>query len=730
MFVIFIIIGILLGVSSCKIMNGVSGNKKLILFIKVIVGVFYGYAQEVKNDTIEIEKLELIGHKKLIERKADKLVFYVENSHVSTGVNGFEVLQNTPKLDVSRGGIRLIGKKGLRIMVNGKFLNLPSEDLESYLKNLRSDNISKIEIITIPPAKYDAQGNSGLINIILKKNSMDGWKGNISSSFIQRSSPSFLSGIAMYYTSKKINVSLNISNNTETKNINSNTILNSNLEYRVSDIRKNDLFRGNDVNFNIGYLINNKSEIGILYNGSITRNMQNGEVKNLINTSIDNTSQYTLYQDNLKPIFQSLSAYYDLNINNNGAKMSLNLNYLNKKSSIDKLFSTTSNMGLNRSNYQSEAEYDVISSKLDFIFPFKFIDVEMGIKYTFIKNSSSIKYYNIISEDYILDLDKSNRFTYEEGIYAYYLSFFKKVSEKLEMQMGLRVENTQTKGVTESEKQKRYFYNVFPSFYLNYIPNQNNIISIAYSKRIGRPSFYQVNPFRVYIDSYSYDSGNPNLSPSFTHNIELSYLYKNNLTSTLYYSYLKSGKDYVIIPKDNYNSVISMPINFYNQHTLGIDVSYTYKPFKWLNSFNNFNYYYNYSEPYIKNIIDVPNFNGYGIYISSKNVLKISNNTLLTLNFFQNFPMKEGIVKIYNRASLDMGIRLLFIDKTLQVSLSVNDIFAQNRNKVKEYYSNYNYQSLIYNDIRNINLTLNYNFGNKKVKNKNKKINIEERDRL
>ena len=220
------------------------------------------------------------------------------------------------------------------------------------------------------------------------------------------------------------------------------------------------------------------------------------------------------------------------------------------------------------------------------------------------------------------------------------------------------------------------------------------------------------------------------MNPSFTHNIELSYLYKNNLSSTIYFSYLKYGKDYVITVNDSYNSVVSQPINFYNQNTLGIDISYTYKPFKWFSSFNSFSCYHNHSIPYVQNIINAPDFSGYGAYVSSKNTIKLSNNILFTLNFFQNFPTKEGVAKSYNRASLDTGIRFLLMDKTLQLSISINDIFAQNRNRVEEYYSNYNYFSSIYNDIRNINLTFNYNFGNKKVKNKSRKSDIEEKTRL
>ena len=155
------------------------------IYYKQKIDVFKDTQMETINISLRAKELEEFvmvssSKKKLIERKVDRIVFNVDQSIASQGVDAIEVLQRTPKVDISKGAIQLIGKSNLGVMINGKLLNLSSAEIESYLKTIRSENISKIEVITTPPAKYDAQGNSGLINIILKKNLKEGWKGDLS----------------------------------------------------------------------------------------------------------------------------------------------------------------------------------------------------------------------------------------------------------------------------------------------------------------------------------------------------------------------------------------------------------------------------------------------------------------------------------------------------------------------------------------------------------------------
>ncbi len=692
----------------------------------------------IKTESIqEIKEVVIEGKKKLIERKVDRLIFNVENSIVSQGVNGIEVLQNTPKIDLSRGGIQLIGKSSVGIMINGRLLNLTGTDLENYLRSMRSDNITKIEVITNPPAKYDAEGNSGLINIILKKNTNLGWKGNTSLSYIQRTYAGIAPSANLYYTGEKLSLSFGLSGNIESKSPTSGRNIDFSNHYRKSSEQKKEKYTGGNTNMNINYSINEKNDIGLIYNGSLIKNDQKGNIVNYFLSKPLNqldSLQQSPYKNKNKYNYHSLSTYYDLKLDTLGKKMSVYFNYLGKNNRTDRDFSTSTNSGINNAAlYGSKADYGVYSGNVDFTLPYEFADIEAGAKYASIKNNSNISYFNVINGASSFDPSKSNEFNYRENIFALYFSITKEIAEKWEMQMGLRYENTYTKGYsnTLSQTQRNKFDNFFPSVFVTYTPNKSNSFSIAYSKRIDRPGFYEVNPFRVYTDFYSYDSGNPNLIPSYTHNLELSYLYKNNLSITLYGARLLQGKDYITTVSDNSNATISQPMNYYNQNTLGLDISYTYKPFKWFNSYNNFSAYYNNSKSYLEQLT-IPSFSGYGAFVSTKNTFTLNEKktSFLILNFFQNLPTKEGFIKSLNRASLDLGLRLMFLNKNLQVNALISDIFAQNRNKNEEYYPTYNYFSTIYNDMRSFNLSVSYSFGNKKIKTNNKKIDNQEKTRL
>ena len=691
----------------------------------------------------ELEEIIVVSKKKLIERKVDRIVFNVDQSIVSQGVDAIEVLQRTPKVDISKGSIQLVGKSSLGVMINGKLLNLSSAEIESYLRTIRSENISKIEVITTPPSKYDAQGNSGLINIILKKNSSEGWKGNFSTTYIQRTYGGFIPSTSIFYNSKKVSLSFNLSADTEAKKPTSRTNIDFDTNYRNATETRKESSKGLTAGINLNYSINDKNDIGFLYSSNFWDTRQNGRNENKFftaSTNVLDSIQNTPFYNKNKYNYHSLSTYYDLKIDSLGKKMNINFNLLTKDNKNNRDFSTSSYIGnyenlnfYNAAINNSHSKFNVYSLNVDFTLPYKFANIETGSKITFVENNSEIEFFKNTLGNPIFDPTKSNEFNYKERVTAFYVSANKEIGEKWTAQFGLRFESTQTIGnsLTLNTKQKNNFSNLFPSAYLTYDPNENNSFSIAYSKRIERPTFSEVNPFRVYSDFYSYETGNPNLLPMLTDNIELSYIFKNNLSLTLYGSRLNQGRDYLTITNNSDNSVISTPQNYYNQNTLGIDISYTYEPFKWINSFNSLSAYYNNSKSYIGNIT-LPNFEGYGSYFSSKNTFTLNKNktTFLLLNFFQSFPNTEGFLKSYNRASFDFGFKFMQFNKNLQVSLIAYDLFAQNRNRGIETYPNYRYSTNIYNDIRNITLSLNYKFGNNKVKTNNKRIENSESQRL
>lgn len=690
-----------------------------------------------------LEEISIVTQKKLFESKVDRLVFNVQNSIVSQGTDALEVIRATPKIDVTQSGIKIIGKSSVGVLINGKKIQLQGADLENYLRSIRSENIKAIEIITIPPAKYDAQGNSGLLNIVLKKQPINsGFNGSATFSYTQRQKPSYSPSVNFNYSKKKFIVDFGFSHNRENKLPIGNSSLefpNSNREYSFA---RQDKDIGTSANINMQYNLNDNSKIGLAYAASFWDSSLN------ITNSAYYYSQAALDSLQISPSlnkskydFHTLSGYYDIELDELGKSINITANYLTKvdKSQQDitntTYFDTNFDRVLNtaESTNFTNTEFDVFTLNADINLPLEIMDVSFGAKYTNAKTKTRNKYDNLFTEHSVLLDSLKDKFNYTEQIFALYLSLEKEFDNGLHAQVGLRYEYTYNNRESVYLKQvsKNNFSNLFPSVFVSYNPNDDHSFSFAYSKRIERPSFYELNPYRVYSNYNSYEAGNPALEPSISHNLELSYMFLDNLYVTIYDSYLKKSQGYLTIASDVSQEIISRPENYFNQNTIGLDAGYNIKFAAWFNSYNSASFYFNYAKSYLKDITNLKQ-KGTGLYFSSKNTITIykPKDLKIMINFFQDFPTTESFIKSYNRASLDFGFTMALIDKKLQLNASYTDIFKQNRNRISESYPDYLYSSLIYNDIRKLNISLNYVFGNSQKKKKIKQNNIEEAQRI
>ncbi|MGS2762065.1 outer membrane beta-barrel family protein [Sinomicrobium sp. M5D2P9] len=691
----------------------------------------------------ELEEVEVVAKKPIIERKFGRLIFNVENSVVASGYDGMEALKYAPKIDPTSQGIKMIGKSSLAVMVNDRLINLGGKDLEAYLKSLRSENISRIEIITTPPAKFDAQGNSGLVNIILKKRVDIGFDGSVTATYIQRKYAGFMPSTYLNYSTEKLSMAFNIYADNEIKKYEAETSFLYPNYRRNSDSGRKQEIKGLSSGLNLEYRFTNKQKAGVILNGNLWNTDE--KLDNIIKyrTSLNNQIDSTLVTPSRNSNdyhYLSTSAYYDIELDSIGSKLQFNYNHLEKNNEDDRSLSSIvyqgdlgTNLNSNSATSNSEATYSVNSFNVDVILPINESKLGFGGKATFIENNSNIDYFDTSTGAPVIDESQSDIFRYNEDILALYTSFEKSFGEKVYLILGLRFENTRTKGysVTLASENSNSFSTLFPSATLAYDPNENHSFSIGYAKRIDRPGFSDVNPFRTYTDFFSYEAGNPLLLPSITHNIDFSYLFNNNLEVSFYYSLLKDAADYITLSSSNSNIIISRPENFYDQHTLGLDVYYNWEPISWFASNNGFSAYYNDSDSNLPDIT-LSNVSGYGYYVSTRNTFTLNkeNGNSIYVNFFQNFPSYEGLSKIFNRANLQIGARFSFLERKLQLNISASDIFRQNRNRVKEVYQDYIFTSNIYNDIRRLNISLTYKIGNNKYKSSNRKIDDSEKNRM
>ncbi|MNK21538.1 TonB dependent receptor [compost metagenome] len=679
------------------------------------------FGQVEKDSLKEIEKVNILVKKKLIERKADRLIFDVDASIASQGMDAGETLANVPmlKVDENMGTISITGKSSVSVMINGKMLNLQGTLLLNYLKSIRSENISKIEVITTPPSKYEAQGNSGLINIILKKNPNLGFSGNISTGLTQRTYFNGTTNGTLNYQTEKFSLSLKTSYIDGAKRSNERyTILGESQNY--SESTRKDMWQDLTPSLNASYKINKNSEVGMEYIFGGEKNGMNilNTTKN-IGSDLKETNLITNTFHREKSPTHTFSTYYDLKLDSLGKKLSFAGNFYKNNNDTEVNFST---LTLPENTIQdvrtlSKIKPQIFSVQADLELPFKFGTIETGLKFNQFRNSADLKYLDFENNQYIIDEEKGSIFKYHEENYAVYGSFAKSFGEHWETKAGLRYENTFVKSSATNFNYGQWFPSAFVSYKV-----EKNVFSLSYSRRINRPSMSNLNLFRWYENPYSYSTGNPLLKPSYIYNYELGYTYNNKFSTSIYY--LRLTNAFGQVSSLDGLSQNSTYINHYNNDFYGMNVSYTDTFFRFWESNITANGSYQTSEVFN---INAPTLKGYSFSYSINNTFILNKSIALFLNYDQSLPNKNVNTRFENFSNLNSGIKISLMEKQLQINATVTNIFAQ-RFKGEMYFDDSKQLMNNYWDGRSFRLSVNYTFGNKKKINK-KNISFEEKDR-
>jgi outer membrane receptor protein involved in Fe transport len=668
-------------------------------------------------DVKALAEVSIVAQRPLIEQKVDRITFNVENSVFDKGINALELLNQAPRVEVTPdGAINLIGKSSLSVMIDGRMIQ--GDQLRQILSSLRSDNIARIDIITAPPAKYSAEGNSGLIDIILKKNPYVGWLANFTSVYQQRTFSAGSQSANVSYKSNKLDVNISVDGFIEKKRFTTDMQYRSPVVQWENASLRDPFAKNVSVNTSLNYKLKKNMNIGLLTDLTLENDVYTGQTNSIFQTpnkaSID-SSIYAPATEKIRYNTKSVSVYYDFTLDSTGKKLSVISNYFNKDYIDNK--TVQSNIRSNNTRVEdflndANNNYKATSVNADLDLPYKFARVETGGALLFINNHAVI---NAISKNILAPV---NDFAYRENTAALYISLTKKFNKKWSGKMGLRYENTflNSNLVTLNETTSRALNNLFPSAYLSYNPNQNQTFTITYTRRIQKPSFYALNPYKDYIGSYSYSTGNPFLLPTFSNNIEFTHVYKSNLTATLSVSMLSDAMGSITTFSPNNALTISQLKNYYKQYTTGLYISYTL-PLTWVNSYNSFNLTYSHAVTY-KNITDLPNTTGVWGNYSMRNTFTLNSRktTFAVLNFTYVPPGISGFNHLSSRANVETGVRFQSPGKKLQYNIILSDIFKQNISKYEVHYPNTIQYGKIYNDLRYLNVSVSYNFGNNKAK--------------
>lgn len=512
-----------------------------------------------------LSEVTVTAKKPFIETKIDKTIVNVEASPTSAGATALEILEKSPGITVDNdGNISLRGKAGVIVMLDGKLSYLSAADLANMLKNMPASALDQIEIMTNPSSRYDAAGNSGVINIKTKKGKNAGFNGSVmvgftTSIYKPRGATYFMpksqNSINFNWRKNKLNFFGNYNPNyfrgRNTLNF-ENRFLddNSNITgYNNTETRF--LFGNNNHTLKLGldWYANKKNIFGIVVSGftfnghptpvtvgnlsGVDRKLENRLVSKTDNDIKFNNGTLNLnWKHNFDTTGKELTADFDYVTYSNTSDMSLQTEYYNNQLQL------TGNSFL-RGHLPSHI--DIYTFKTDYVHPLKGGRIEAGLKVSYVKNNNEVNYENLIDDIWEKDLVRSNHFIYDENINAAYVNYNRQI-KKWSFQAGLRVENLVAHGnqlgnqVVQHTKFKRDTTNLFPTAFISRTINDKNSITVSYGRRINRPNYQDLNPFTFFLDSLSYRQGNIYLRPQYTHNIELSHSFKSKFITTLNYS--------------------------------------------------------------------------------------------------------------------------------------------------------------------------------------------------
>lgn len=630
------------------------------------------------------QELVVSADKKLMELKLDKRVYNVDKDASNIGRNASEMLDNIPSVTVDpEGGVSLRGSGNVRILVNGKQSGLVGRDPES-LRQLMGDMIESIEVITNPSAKYDAQGEVGIINIILKKKREEGLNGSFE---IRTGSPD--------------NHAITANANFRTDNLN---LFSSGTagwrkmpgfadaeqlftEYDIfseTTTRRDQLRGGLDANILFGseYFF---GEDNIL---SFTTQLRYGERNNEVDLiyrdffpdgNIFRSSLRTDDEFEKKNDYEINLSYEKIFEGNSKHKLVFDSRFEQDKDiELSDLFQSFSNSeeNIDQKSYNLEFERNQVY-QLDYSLPISLTGLfETGAKATlrFIDNDFWVK-ERIDEQFYFID-EFNNNFLYTENVYAAYVMLSEELNS-FSWQLGLRAEQSDilTELVRTNYENKRDYLNFFPTVHLSYKLDEQNSLQTSYSARIERPRFRRLIPFSSFTDPRNFYQGNPDLNPEFTDSYELGHLYNWDDGSILTNFYYRYSTDIIltVTTADNQGNTLLRPANVGVQNSIGFEFNVSNSFTEWWETSLNLNMFYS----NIDGNIEVENLNA---EFFSWNTRITSQKKFLGLNFQTVFnyraPQDTPQGELLGIWWLDFGLSKTILDNQFTITLSGQDVFS------------------------------------------------------
>lgn len=701
--------------------------------------------QIIKSDEkLDLGKIELASirvlntatiraFKPMIERKNDRLLVNVENSSLSGASSALEVLGKSPNIFLNQNEeVILKGKAGVRIMIDGKPLPLSASELSNYLKSLPASTIERIEIISNPSAKYDASGSAGIIDIIMKKSKEKNTTGTINLFYGQGVYPKTGGGFSLNHKSEKIQLyggyNYNFRKGMNDLNIYKEFLKDGN---RLSAFnQKNYLLMDNHIHsgrIGLDLQYSPKTKIGLMLHSMVHQFNPTGTSTTEIEDAFLSKVSTFVTKNNSHDIWPNyaLNANVKHLVDTLGRSLTLDIDYAKYWNTTNQFFNTQYS-DLNGNKYQPDYNLDgdlqgnlqIRSIKMDYTHPFHHQKwkAEIGVKASSMKADNELEYYDVSNtQQPLYDTFLSNHFIYQENIQAAYITMSGKI-DKLELQFGLRMENSDIDGIQLVDQVgfEKNYTNFFPSIFMNYPIAKNYNLGLNLSRRIDRPSYDQLNPFKLYLDPTLFKAGNPNLNPQYSWAIETNHTFYDKYFFSLGYELSYQPITEVVGPIPNKDRVsIQTNVNLDLTTYFTFNSNIPLNPTKWWTSQNNTSLFYG----WYRGTYATTNLNDGNLvcFLSSNNNFKLPKKYSFEANFSLTSPQQYAFMYLYAMWGLDLGIQKKIMNNRGTVKLAATDIFWTNRPRADNEFNEYREYFNIYRDNRTISLSFNYRFGNNKL---------------
>jgi outer membrane receptor protein involved in Fe transport len=684
-----------------------------------------------RENSKQLNEVNITAAKPVLERKADKLIFNIEATPSAAGLNALELMRKAPGVTVDYNeNISLAGKSNVLVTIDGKQTYLSGEEVSNLLKSMQSSEIESIEIINNPGSRYEANSTGGIINIKTKKSKTEGFNGNLSLSGGFNRHLLTGNAVNLNYRKKAFNLfgsyGFNAQKYGQTLTINRVTASAGKPLYvnqRTIDTSKNVSH-----NFKLGsdFFLSKNHTLGFLVKGNLYKRDQVSHSRISIGDAVNVPDSILITPSSNTNDRRNFS--YNLNykgvLDTAGQELTIDADY--------STYNAESNAQYVNTFYRPDGDYlrngqiyrnfapsaiKIKAIKADYTLPFsKKVRLDAGVKIADVKSDNNYVYENEINSAWVYDNTKSNRFEYDERVNAAYATLNLNLNQT-NIQAGLRTEQTHSTGtsVTTGEETVRKYTNLFPSLMISRTLDQSNTLSFTYSRKINRPNYQNLNPFIFYLDQYTYNQGNPKLNPEYSNSVEFSYLYKQKYSAALAYSHTTDVITEVLLQNLARQSMYQTVLNLASREVISLTLNFPVTIIKWWTMNNNVMGYYNQ--------IKAPDLNGTNLNSKqfSANLYAQNNFTITTLfsadaSAFFSTPQIEGAFHMKTMVTADAGLRYNFPNKLGNLKLGVSDIFHSQKARI---YSNlpgniYNLEQ--YGLSTSVRLTFTCRFGKMTVK--------------